>query len=970
MAGTAATAVVGRLPRPPGRSAAPRRALAGPARRPRGSARSARSRRRSARPAAPPRRPADRRVASRDAWRSSAAVAPLAPLGQLRLVAGRQRLQLGQPGRLSLQVALGQVARRVAARQLVGQPVAQRDGAARDGGQLDSAARASCRAVRAAGSAASAVSSTPGSGSRSLPQLRRLPLQRPPASAGEPVALGARGQPRRLARLGDAPELPAVGVDRRRRRRSPRRRARPRADRPPARYRRAPRPGRVASTRRHLGQRPSARRRRRLSGPGGAPVTTASSPSADAQQLQRRPRDARRRRHRPATRARRRPPARSRARPRSRRPPAAPAARAAPAPPAAARRRARSPASSDAPVARRQRVQPLARSAAAVSRGAVGLARCPTAAARLARARRRGRPACSAASLDPALQRRRPRPRRRLSPRAALLGAAGQLGQPRPQVGQPGDARLDLAPNVGRLALGLGMRPAARPAQPPAPPRRRPRPRSQPALVGRLQRRHLGDVLLGGRVRLLRLGAPAVRPSRSVGLGVDPAAAPRPAPARSTARCDPLRARRPAGRATSRTRRTPGRRAPAPPARPVSSCSAAAPAPADLRHLGVDRVAAGGRRLQPRRAGSAERSRSPSSSDDEQRDPARPRSRSPAWPPGRRPSPASTAAAAGPAPRAPGRGRARARPPPGPASTRRATRRRWYLPRPAASSTKRRRSWGLASRISSTRPWPMTECISRPRPVSDSSSSTSRRRTRARLMKYSLSPSRVSRRMIETSPNSIGSVSHSLSNTSSTSQTPAGGRESVPPNSTSWPVGARSWAGRLHRHRPLQRVGDVRLAAAVGADDDRDAVLEAQLDAVGEGLETAHPERLQVHRLAASPLSRPAGPAGHAAQRLAGGCLLGRLLARPRAPAQLPALDQRRRRVAALVVGPGRLDQFIGYRGPPTCKLLLEHRLVVDVALRGVGDPFGERLDDRRQRCAPGRRRGSRRRSPPRPPRP
>ena len=62
-------------------------------------------------------------------------------------------------------------------------------------------------------------------------------------------------------------------------------------------------------------------------------------------------------------------------------------------------------------------------------------------------------------------------------------------------------------------------------------------------------------------------------------------------------------------------------------------------------------------------------------------------------------------------------------------------------------------------------------------------------------MKYSLSPSRVRRRMIETSPNSMGSVAHSLSSTSSTSQTPAGGRESVPPNSTSRPEGARSWAG-------------------------------------------------------------------------------------------------------------------------------------------------------------------------------
>ena len=49
--------------------------------------------------------------------------------------------------------------------------------------------------------------------------------------------------------------------------------------------------------------------------------------------------------------------------------------------------------------------------------------------------------------------------------------------------------------------------------------------------------------------------------------------------------------------------------------------------------------------------------------------------------------------------------------------------------------------------------------------------------------------------MTETSLNSRGSVPHSLSSTSSTSQTPAGGRPSDPAKSTSWPVGARSWTG-------------------------------------------------------------------------------------------------------------------------------------------------------------------------------
>ena len=49
--------------------------------------------------------------------------------------------------------------------------------------------------------------------------------------------------------------------------------------------------------------------------------------------------------------------------------------------------------------------------------------------------------------------------------------------------------------------------------------------------------------------------------------------------------------------------------------------------------------------------------------------------------------------------------------------------------------------------------------------------------------------------MTDTSPNSSGRVPHSLSSTSSTSHTPAGGRLSEPAKSTSCPVGARSCTG-------------------------------------------------------------------------------------------------------------------------------------------------------------------------------
>ena len=68
------------------------------------------------------------------------------------------------------------------------------------------------------------------------------------------------------------------------------------------------------------------------------------------------------------------------------------------------------------------------------------------------------------------------------------------------------------------------------------------------------------------------------------------------------------------------------------------------------------------------------------------------------------------------------------------------------LPSPAASSTSNRRSRGLEWTISSTRPWLITECISRPRFASASASITSTSRPRAPLSRYSPSPLRSSRR--------------------------------------------------------------------------------------------------------------------------------------------------------------------------------------------------------------------------------
>ena len=112
------------------------------------------------------------------------------------------------------------------------------------------------------------------------------------------------------------------------------------------------------------------------------------------------------------------------------------------------------------------------------------------------------------------------------------------------------------------------------------------------------------------------------------------------------------------------------------------------------------------------------------------------------------------------------------------------------LPRPAASSISSRRSLGLEVTIASTRPWETTECDSLPRPVSESTSSTSTIRQRAPLSRYSPSPLRSSRRRIEISPTGRSTVPSELSNTNSTSADERACTPRPPPKMTScidWP---------------------------------------------------------------------------------------------------------------------------------------------------------------------------------------
>ena len=92
--------------------------------------------------------------------------------------------------------------------------------------------------------------------------------------------------------------------------------------------------------------------------------------------------------------------------------------------------------------------------------------------------------------------------------------------------------------------------------------------------------------------------------------------------------------------------------------------------------------------------------------------------------------------------------------------------------------------------IASTRPWETTECISLPRPVSESTSSTSTSRQRAPLSRYSPSPLRSSRRRIEISPTGRSTAPSALSSTISTSAELRACTPWPPPKMTScidWP---------------------------------------------------------------------------------------------------------------------------------------------------------------------------------------
>src|SRR5262249_25643317 len=162
-------------------------------------------------------------------------------------------------------------------------------------------------------------------------------------------------------------------------------------------------------------------------------------------------------------------------------------------------------------------------------------------------------------------------------------------------------------------------------------------------------------------------------------------------------------------------------------------------------------------------------------------------------------------------------------------------------------STSERRCAGVASMMASTSFWATTEYPVWVSPVAPSSRSTSRSRTREPLTRYSLSPWRVTRRGVCTSASSPGRRPCPLVMSRETAVLVvddevdcghAHRRAALAPVVDDLVhAGAAELAGVGLAERPADGVDEVRLAAAVGADDGRDAGVKVEVGPPGEGLE-------------------------------------------------------------------------------------------------------------------------------------
>src|ERR1700759_947910 len=234
----------------------------------------------------------------------------------------------------------------------------------------------------------------------------------------------------------------------------------------------------------------------------------------------------------------------------------------------------------------------------------------------------------------------------------------------------------------------------------------------------------------------------------------------------------------------------------------------------------------------------------------------------------------------------------------------------------------------------------MTECISLPRPVSDSSSTTSTRRQRAPANRYSPSPARSSRRWIATSGTPRPRLPSLSSRTSSTSAWPPACRPGAPPKMTScidWPrIAPGDCSPSAHSTASVT----LDLPEPLGPTMTLTPGPNSSLVRSGKDLK---PLTVMDFRYTAAPYDSPAcccfqASFGHGLQRRLRGLLLGILLGAPHAAADLLAADRgldgegavgRR----ALFVDHGVAHQLSSPRQP-----LLQRRLVVHRVLERVLD--------------------------------
>ena len=302
------------------------------------------------------------------------------------------------------------------------------------------------------------------------------------------------------------------------------------------------------------------------------------------------------------------------------------------------------------------------------------------------------------------------------------------------------------------------------------------------------------------------------------------------------------------------------------------------------------------------------------------------------------------------------------------------------LPSPAASSTSSRRSRGLEWTIDSTRPWLITECISRPRLVSERTSTTSTRRQRAPLRRYSPSPERSSRRCTETSENSVAARPRSCRSRPRPRQRAADRRPCRRRRSRP--------ASRLPRIAPGLCSPSAHSTASVMFDlpepfgptitltpGENSSLARSGNDLnpfiVDRSSDTSRlvlgPGSLRLPAESDAKLTPPAQPPS-SLQRLLGGGLLGRLLAPARSFSDPLGVDDRRHLEGPPVRRAGLGDHLVAYARTAPREQLLQGGLEVDPGLGRVLDPRLERRRPPPPRRARSRRRGSRRRSAPRSP--